>query len=330
VETRLGFRVGGKLVSRSAGLGDAVKSGQVLARLDPQDLRLAQEAARAGVNAAQVNVDQTQADFKRFKELKDQGFISGAELERRDSAYKAAVAQLEQARSQLAVQGNQAAYTTLTATAAGVITAVDAEPGAVVGAGSPIVRLAHDGPRDISFSVSEDRIAQVRALAKVPGAFSVRTWGSSESVPATVHEIAAAADPTTRTFLVKVDVGPKASAALKLGQTATVLLRAPAVGGVTKLPLTALREEKGATTVWLVDTASMSVKPQPVQVAGADGNEAVIAAGLSPGQVVVTAGVHVLSAGQKVKLYTNGGQAPAGTPVRDAAKPAAPASGTQR
>jgi membrane fusion protein, multidrug efflux system len=306
VETRLGFRVGGKLVSRPAGLGDTVRAGQMLAQLDPQDLRLAQDAARAGVSAAQVNVDQALADLKRFRELRDQGFISGAELERRETAAKAAQAQLDQARSQLAVQGNQAQYTTLTANASGVITAVEAEPGAVVSSGTTIVRLAHDGPRDVVFAVPEDRVAQIRALAKVPGAFSVRTWGSNQTVPATIHEIAAAADPVTRTFLVKVDVGAKASAALKLGQTATVIVSAPAVGGVTKLPLTALREEKGASSVWLVDPVSMTVKSQPVQLAGADGNDVVIAGGLAPGQVVVTAGVHVLSAGQKVKFYANG------------------------
>jgi membrane fusion protein, multidrug efflux system len=313
VETRLGFRVGGKLVNRPAGLGDTVRAGQVLAQLDPQDLRLAQDAARAGMSAAQVNLDQATADLKRFRELRDQGFISGAELERRETAAKAAQAQLDQARSQLAVQGNQAQYTTLTATASGVITAVEAEPGAVVSSGAPIVRLAHDGPRDVVFAVPEDRVAQVHALAKVPGAFSVRTWGSDQPLPATIHEIAAAADPATRTFLVKVDVGAKASAGLKLGQTATVTLRAPAVGGVTKLPLAAVREEQGASSVWLVDPASMTVRSQPVQVAGADGNDVVIAGGLAPGQVVVTAGVHVLTAGQKVRFYANGGVATAAT-----------------
>jgi membrane fusion protein, multidrug efflux system len=328
VETRLGFRVGGKLVARPAGLGDTVKAGQVLARLDPQDLRLAQDAARAGVAAAQANVDQAQADLRRFKELKDQGFISGAELERRETAAKSAAAQLEQAGSQLAVQGNQAQYTVLAATAAGVITAIEAEPGAVVSAGSTILRLAQDGPRDIVFAVPEDRIAALRALTQVPGAFAVRVWGSRDAVPATIHEIAAAADPVTRTFLVKADVGAKASSALKIGQTATVLMRAPAAPA-TKLPLTALREDKGQSSVWLVDTASMTVKAHPVQIAGADGNDAVVSGGLAPGQVVVTAGVHVLTAGQKVKLYNEPASNMA-APVRDAARPAVPASAATR
>ena len=121
-ESRLGFRVGGKIVRRAVNLGDAVKPGQVLAQLDPQDLRLGQDAARAALVAAQVNLDQAEADFKRFKELRDQGFISSAELERRDTSLKAARAQLDQARAQSNVQGNQAAYASLVADVAGVVT----------------------------------------------------------------------------------------------------------------------------------------------------------------------------------------------------------------
>jgi RND family efflux transporter MFP subunit len=302
-ESRLGFRVGGKIVRRSADIGDAVKAGQVLAQLDPQDLRLGQDAARAGLVAAQANFDQADADLKRFRELRDQGFISSAELERRETALKAAQAQLDQARAQSSVQGNQAAYAALTADASGVITGVDAEPGMVVAAGTPVVRLAHDGPRDVVFSVPEDKVELVRALAAQPGRFKVRPWGAGgDTLPATIREIAAAADPVTRTFLVKADVG---KAAMRLGQTATVLVEAPEVAGVTKLPLSALKEEQGRSIVYVLDRASMTVKPQPVQVAGAHGNDAVIAAGVKAGEIVVTAGVHVLTPGQKVKFYVD-------------------------
>jgi membrane fusion protein, multidrug efflux system len=140
-ESRLGFRVGGKIARRQADLGDVVKAGQVLAQLDPQDLRLGQDSARASLVAAQVNVDQAQADFKRFKDLRDQGFISSAELERRETALKAARAQLDQASAQSGVQGNQARYASLMADTNGVITGVDAEPGAVVAAGAPVLRM---------------------------------------------------------------------------------------------------------------------------------------------------------------------------------------------
>lgn len=304
-ESRLGFRVGGKIVRRAADLGDAVKAGQSLAQLDPQDLKLGQEAARAGLLAAQANHDQTAADLKRFRELRDQGFISSAELERRETALKSAQAQLEQARAQSSVQGNQAAYASLVADASGVITGVEAEPGMVVAAGTPVVRLAHDGPRDVVFSVPEDRAELIRSLAAQPGRFKVRLWGvGAEALPATVREIAAAADPVTRTFLVKADVG---KAPVRLGQTATVIVEAPQTAGVTKLPLSALKEEKGRSVVFVVDRPSMTVKPQPVQIAGADGNEAVVTAGVKPGEIVVTAGVHVLTPGQKVRFYVDPG-----------------------
>lgn len=309
-ESRLGFRVGGKIVRRDADLGDNVKAGQLLAQLDPQDLRLGQEAAKAALSAAQVNHDQAAADFKRFKELRDQGFISSAELERRETALKAALAQLEQARAQSSVQGNQAAYASLLADAKGVITAVEAEPGMVVAAGTPVLRLAHDGPRDVVFAVPEDKLALIRQLAAVPGRFSVKLWGEdSTALPASIREISAAADPVTRTFLVKADVG---KAPVKLGQTATVRVELPQTAGVTKLPLTALKEEQGRSIVWLVDRQSMTVRAQAVQVAGADGNDAVITGGLQAGQVVVTAGVHVLNPGQTVKFYVEpGASAPA-------------------
>ena len=318
-ESRLGFRVGGKIVRRDADLGDSVKRGQVLAKLDPQDLKLGQDAARAAMVAAQANHDQSAADYKRYKELRDQGFISSAELERRDTTLKASQAQLDQAKAQSSVQGNQAGYAVLAADASGVITGVDADPGTVVAAGAPVLRLAHDGPRDVVFSVPEDKAGLIKALSAQPGSFKVRLWGASgELLSAKLREIAASADPVTRTFLVKADLGGAASARVRLGQTATVVVELPKTTGVVKLPLSALKEEQGRSVVWVVDKASMTVKPQPVQVAGADGNEAVISAGLNAGQTVVTAGVHVLNPGQTVKFYVDPG---AVASVRGAAVP---------
>jgi RND family efflux transporter MFP subunit len=302
-ESKLGFRVGGKITRRSANVGDTVKAGQVLAQLDPQDLKLAQESARAGLAAAQTNLELANADYKRYKDLRDQGFISSAELERRDTALKSAQAQFDQARAQAGVQGNQAAYAALVADANGVITGVDAEPGMVVAAGTPVVRLAQDGPRDVVFSVPEDHVGDLRALARKPGALKVRLWGSADAVSASIREVAAAADAATRTFQVKADIGELPA---RLGQTATVLIELPQQSGVVRLPLSAVTELQGRTSVWLVDKNAqgvLSVKAQAIQVAGADGNTVVVASGLAPGQVVVTAGVHVLSPGQQVKMY---------------------------
>lgn len=320
-ETRLGFRVGGKIVAREAGLGDTVRAGQVLARIDAQDLRLGAEAATAAVVAAQANLDQAEADFRRFRELREQGFISDAELDRRETALKAARAQLGQARAQQGVQGNQAGYAALVATAPGVITGVDAEPGMVVAAGTPVLRLAHDGPRDVVFAVPEDRIGLIQALAAEPGRFSVRLWGQEAGapLPATIREVAAAADPVTRTFTVKADLGRAATQA-RLGQTATVRVELPQQPGVIKLPLSALKEEQGRTVVWIVDREAMTVRTRPVVLGGADGNEAVVTAGLEPGTTVVTAGVHVLTPGQKVRLHQATAAAPAAAPALASAK----------
>ncbi|HET7525373.1 MAG TPA: efflux RND transporter periplasmic adaptor subunit [Burkholderiaceae bacterium] len=300
-ESRLGFRVGGKLLSRSANLGDTVRAGQALAQLDPGDLKLSQEAAQAALSAAKASYEFSEAEFKRYKELRDQGFISGLELERRETALTSARAQYEQARAQASVQGNQTRYTTLTADASGVITGVDAEPGAVVAPGASVVRLAPDGPRDVVFSVPEDRVAELRTLAGKPGALKVHIWNDGQTpITATVREVAAAADPATRTFVVKADVG---RADVRLGQTASVKIEMPRVAGQIKLPLAAVFEVKGEPAVWVVDRADMTVRQQSVRVAGAEGNDVVLAAGLAPGQTVVVAGVHVLSPGQKVRLY---------------------------
>jgi RND family efflux transporter MFP subunit len=283
------------------GSRDAVE--QVLAQLDPQDLKLAQESARAALAAAQTNLELANADYKRYKDLRDQGFISSAELERRDTALKSAQAQFDQARAQAGVQGNQAAYAALVADSNGVITGVDAEPGMVVAAGTSVVRLAQDGPRDVVFSVPEDHVSDLRALARKPGALKVKLWGSNDAVSASIREVAAAADAATRTFQIKADIGELTA---RLGQTATVLIELPQQSNVVRLPLSAVTELQGRTSVWLVDKNAqgvLSVKAQPIQVAGADGNTVVVAAGLAPGQVVVTAGVHVLSPGQQVKMY---------------------------
>ena len=298
VESRLGFRVGGKLLKRQAELGQLVKAGQVLAQLDPQDLKLAADSARAQVDVAATSRNLAQADFKRYQALKDQNFISGAELERRESSLKAAEAQLRQAQSQLAVQGNQAGYAVLTADVSGVVTSVDAEPGQVLNAGAPVVRIAADGIRDAVFSVPEDKLATTKVGAKV----AIRAWAQGRELAGTVRAVAASSDPVTRTYAVKVAVDGEPPA---LGATVyvTVDSGAPVGQPVIKLPTSALRQSGQATTVWVLDAASMTVRSQEIKLATADGNEVVVAAGLQPGMQVVSAGVHVLSPGQKVSIY---------------------------
>ena len=316
VESRIGFRVTGKIIKRQVDLGQQVKAGQVLAQLDPQDLRLAADAARAQSAAALTNRDLALADLKRYRELKAQNFISGAELERRETTYKAAQAQLEQAQAQQSSQGNQASYATLVADVSGVVTAIEAEPGQVLTAGTPVVRIAQDGARDVVFAVPEDRAG----LVKVGSAVGVRGWSDDREIEGVVREVAASADPVTRTFTVKVAID--AASAPALGSTVSARPRALAHGGVQviKLPLSALRQDGLNSAVWVLDKASMTVRSQPVQLATADGNDAVVAGGLAPGMQVVVAGVHVLQPNQKVSLYE----------PKVASAPAVPAQGAVR
>ena len=299
IESRLGFRVGGKIIKRQAELGQRVKAGQILAQLDPQDYKLAADAARAQVAAAATNRDLAAADFKRYKALMEQNFISGAELERRETAFKAAQAQLEQARSQLAVQGHQASYAALLADVSGVVTAVEAEPGQVVAAGTPVLRIAADGVRDVVFSVPEDKLAGIRVGAPV----KIRLWAQATELPGRVREVAASSDPVTRTYPIKVSIDAKEPPAL--GATVYVLPEQSGGAGaaVIKLPTTALFQMGQSTAVWLLDPASMTVKAQVIELAAADGNDVIVTAGLQPGMRVVSAGAHVLSAGQKVTIY---------------------------
>jgi len=298
-ESTLGFRVGGKLINRPAEIGQRVKRGQLLAQIDPQDYRVTADAAAAQLIAAQSNRDLAAADLKRYQGLHEQGFISAAELERRETNFKAAQAQWQQAQAQNTVQGNQSNYTQLLADGAGVITSIDASAGQVVAAGQPVVRLALDGPRDIYFSVSEDKLAMLKPGVVV----DVRQWRDGQKLEAKVRDVSASADAVTRSFVVKAALPKEAEPVL--GATVTVSLRASNTHAKPriKLPTSALRTEAGATSVWVLDSTTMTVKSQPIQVSTADGNDAVVDSGLQNGDQVVVSGVHVLTAGQKVSIF---------------------------
>ncbi|CAN5869290.1 efflux RND transporter periplasmic adaptor subunit [soil metagenome] len=316
VESRIGFRVGGKITKRQVDMGQHVNAGQVLAQLDPQDFKLAADAARAQVAAATTNRDIAASDLKRYQGLRDQNFISGADLERRETTYKAAQAQYEQAQAQLSSQGNQANYTTLVADVPGIVTAIEAEPGQVVTSGTPVVRIAQDGARDVVFAVPEDRAALIKPGAPV----TVRGWAGGAELDGKVREVAASADAVTRTYTVKVAID--AATAPALGATVYARPQSLSRSGtpVIKLPTSALRQEGQGSAVWVLDKDTMTVRSQPVQVATADGNAAVISGGLAPGMMVVVAGVHVLQPGQKVSIYQDkNAPAPAVAPAPAAA-----------
>ncbi|QCX49472.1 efflux RND transporter periplasmic adaptor subunit [Ralstonia pseudosolanacearum] len=301
VESRLGFRVPGKIITRLVDVGATVRKGQVLARLDPTDLALAQQSAQAQLQAAKTDRDLAASDLKRFSELFAKGFISAAEQQRHQANYDAAQARYDQAAAGYRNQSNQAAYATLEADADGVVTSVDAEVGQVVSAGQPVVRVAQTAEKEVVVGIPED---QVDALRKSPDV-RVKLWAApSRSLPGKVREIAPAADPVTRTYTVKITV-PNPPPDLKLGMTAVATFVRPGGGADSggmgvRVPITALLQEQGKNEVWLYDAASQTVKPVPVTVGAPRDNVLLVTGGLSPGQTIVTAGVHLLKAGQRV------------------------------
>ncbi len=303
-EVQLGFRVGGKLVQRPVQLGQSVQVGQLLAQIDAQDYALGAQAAQAQVQAARVQRDVAQADWQRFSALQAEGFISPVELDRHRARLQSAQAQLEQAQAQAAVQSHQSDYTELRAEAPAVVTGIYAEPGQVLSAGTAVLALAFDGPRDAVLAVPEDVRAQLRLQQPV----QVQVWGSTQVWPGVVRELAARADPVARTFMVKVALEADAPQPA-LGATAQVRLALSEADGqaaaqAITVPSSAVwQNAQGRSAVWVWDAATSSVHAQVIEVAGVQGNDLVVRSGLQPGQQVVSTGVHVLSEGQKVVVF---------------------------
>ena len=297
-ESQLGFRVGGKIVERKVDVGATVKRGDVLMRLDPQDLRLAETQARATLRAAETERDLARADYKRHVDLRKQNFVSQAVLDTKQSALKAAQANVDAARAGLRGQANQSNYTNLAADADGVVTAIEAEVGQVVQPGSPVVRVARTVEKEVVIGIPEDKVGQLRAASDV----TVRLWANEAvAIPGKIREVSPVADPATRTYTVKVAL-PE-SAEVRLGMTATVELATSGNGAAgLRLPLTALVQQNGASAVWIVENGA--VKLVPVQVVGQVRNDVLVSGQVAAGQKVVTAGVNLLKNGQKVRILT--------------------------
>lgn len=309
VESRLGFRIPGKIVTRKVDVGAEVKRGQLLMQLDPQDLKLAQAQANAGLKAAESNRDLAKAELKRYQDLREKNFVSQAILDSKETAFKAAQASYDQALAGYRNQSNQAGYASLVSDVDGVVTGIDAEVGQVVGAGTPVLRIAQAGEKEIVIAIPEDKVDILRKVTDV----KVRTWANPNNViPGTLRELSPVADPATRTYAAKISI-PDASAHIKLGMTGYVTFSAKSPNAMLKLPLTALFNDKGATSVWVVENGS--VKLVPVQVGGSSGNEILVAGGLAPGQTIVTAGVNQLKPGQKVKILAAESAAKPDNPV---------------
>lgn len=294
-EADLAFQVGGKLVERRVDVGAPVKKGQILGRIDPQDVNQAAAAARAAVTAAESDLALARAELERTRELRARNFVSASVLDERTTSFRAAEARLAQARAQAGVAANQAAYARLVADADGVVTAVLAEPGQVVGAGQAVLRVARQGEREILVFLPESRRREVA----VGAAAQIRPWAEAgRSYAGKVREVAPAADPATRTYAVRVSV-PAADEALPLGATAVVLLSGEEAVQVL-LPLPAVSRRGDAASVWVVD-GDGTVQPRQVEVAAYREDGVVVKGGLAATDRVVVAGGHTLVPGQKVR-----------------------------
>ena len=296
VESKLGFRVGGKVVARKVNIGDVVKRGQVLMQLDPQDLRLAQVQANAGLQAARSTAELARAELKRYQDLRDKNFVSQAVLDGKITADRASRASYEQAAAVYKGQTNQASYAVLVADAVGVVTGVDAEVGQVVAAGAPVVRVAQMADKEIVIAIPENQVDSLRRVTDI----QVRIWANpNDMIPGTLRELSPMADPATRTYAAKIAI-PNASDDVRLGMTAYVRFATKSPTVAIRVPLTAVFPDKGGTAVWVVENGV--VRLVPVQVAGPSADAIMIASGLTPGQMVVTAGVNSLKPGQKVTV----------------------------
>lgn len=296
-EVNLAFRLDGRMLERKVNVGDKVTPGQVVARLDPQNQQNALRSAQASFSATQGQLTQAQNSFERQQKLLAQGFTTRAQFDQAQQALQTAQAQVDSAQAQLNSAQDQLGYTELAADAGGSVTAIGAEPGEVVRAGQSIVKIARQGGRDAVFDVPAQafRTAPCDPLVKI-----ALSDDPTISAMGRVREVSPEADPTTRTFQVKVGlIDPPG--AMRLGATVVGTVQSDA-GEAIEIPASALTESEGKPAVWLVDPAAQTVSFRAIEIARYDPASAVVAGGLQPGEIVVTAGVQALRPGQKVRL----------------------------
>jgi RND family efflux transporter MFP subunit len=294
-ETDLGFRVAGKIVTRLVSVGDRVRVGDVVARLDAQDLQLQSESAAAELRAAESNLAQTAADYERYTALRARGFASIADFDRKKLAKDEAEGRLERAKRSVELARNQLAYTDLKADADGVITATMAEPGQVVAVGQGVVRLAHRGEKEAVVALPESWLGDARKARA-----TVRLWHDRDrSFTATLRELSPAADPASRTYAARFTI-VDADDTVALGMTATVSLALGSDTPVARLPLSAILNRGNGPTVYVVDPNG-ALQQRPVAVSSFTESVAIVTSGLNAGDKVVTLGAQKLEAGLKVR-----------------------------
>lgn len=300
-EAALAFRVSGRMIERSANVGDVVKAGQVVARLDPQNALNARRSAQAALAAAESQLVTAANTFERQEQLLRNGFTTQANHDAARTALQAAQSGVDNAEAQLKIAQDNVSYTELVADAAGTVTARGGEPGEVVQAGQMILQLARQGGRDAVFDVPANVLRAVPADPLITVALS-----DDPKVTATgrVREVAPQADPVTRTFRVRIglDAPP---AAMRLGSTVVGRVELGTDAAI-ELPASALTAVNDRPAVWVVDPANGTVALRNIELRRFSPASISVETGLSPGEVVVTAGVQALHPGQKVRLLGAG------------------------
>ncbi|MGF7177231.1 efflux RND transporter periplasmic adaptor subunit [Azospirillum doebereinerae] len=299
VEADVGFRVGGKVIARLVEVGSRVEPGMALAKIDPTDLQLQIKAAEAQLASARSDAANARGDFARYSTLRQGEWTTRQEYDRRKTTLDKAEAHVREVEAQLRVLTNSSRYATLVADEAGVVTATLVEPGQVVAQGQTALRVARLGAVEAVANIPEQ---QLGGLPK--RALSVELWSQpGNPIAGTLRELSPSADPDTRTYQAKIALD-NPPPGVQLGMTATVTARLDHGGMVARLPISALTQRDQKPAVWVLPASADTLELRPVAVAAYAGDVAVVAEGLKAGERVVTAGVHKLDAGQKVRVWT--------------------------
>jgi RND family efflux transporter MFP subunit len=296
-ETDIGFRTGGKIIQRMVDVGDVVKAGQPLAKLDLADYALAVASATATLNAEKADSDQAASDEARFRRLVSDGSLGVADHERQKSRAAAMAARYMQAKAQLSIAENRQAYATLVAPYGGVVTSLRMESGQVVTEGQPVISMARQGELEVVVDLPEHVAGEVRSSTA-----RAQLWGRDDiQLKLKLRELSPLAALQSRTFRARfsiLDADKKVFDSLRLGMTAElVLLGAPGSASAT-LPASALFTASSKPGVWLVNQDG-TLTYTPVEILSFT-QETVSVAGLQDGARVVSAGVQKLDPSMKV------------------------------
>jgi RND family efflux transporter MFP subunit len=295
-ESQLAFQVNGKIIKRNVDLGSVVNPGDVLMQIEPKDIQQTMNINSAQVNSAESQVALAGSNLQRYKQLYEQNAISRAQYDQYQTAYDTAVADRSKALAQYAQSANQMDYSSLYADSPGVISSINAEINQVVSAGQSIITLVKDGALEVEISIPENRIEEVRNVQQV----SVTFWAQPNVVvDGKVREISPMADKISRTYKVRISL-PDVPQSIKLGMTANVTITGPNSQKALYIPVTAIYQTQDQPYIWVVNNDIVNLNPITIGTIG-DGKVQVIE-GLQAGAVIVTAGVHKLREGQRVRI----------------------------